>query len=125
MDVDFSVVWFGTVRYGSRDGWMDGYTSRSAVFRSTGLQFDNDDSAIYFGASQQFHIRFTDGTPFLLQIQCFNVSTPRRVITPQNTDLVLPHMLSPGYSPRLLRFRYTCAKHACVTIGEVVHLGCL
>ena len=49
--------------------------TRSAVFRSTGLQFDNDDSAVYFGASQQFRIKFTedDGvSPDMLQIQYFD-----------------------------------------------------
>lgn len=46
--------------------------TRSAVFRSTGLQFDNDDSCIYFGSAQQFRIKFTDGTPDILSVQYFD-----------------------------------------------------
>ena len=46
--------------------------TRSAVFRSTGLQFDNDDSCIYFGASQEFRIRFTSGTPDILSVQYYD-----------------------------------------------------
>jgi len=51
-------------------------STRSAVFRSTGLQFDNDDSAVYFGASQQFRIKFTEEevgvTPDTLKVEYFN-----------------------------------------------------
>lgn len=46
--------------------------TRSAVFRSTGLQFDNDDSCIYFGSAQQFRIKFTDGTPDILSVQYYD-----------------------------------------------------
>lgn len=43
--------------------------TRSAVFESTGLSFDSDESAVYFGASRNFRIVFEDGTPALLKIQ--------------------------------------------------------
>eukprot|EP00752_Nemacystus_decipiens_P015859 g14167.t1 len=43
--------------------------TRSALFESTGLSFDSDDSAVYFGASKQFRIKFSDGTPSFLQVQ--------------------------------------------------------
>ena len=50
--------------------------TRSAVFRSTGLQFDNDDAAVYFGANQQFRIIFSEEevgvTPDTLKIEYFN-----------------------------------------------------
>jgi len=44
----------------------------SATFNYTGLQFDTDDAAIYFGSSQEFRIRFSTGTPSLLQIQSYD-----------------------------------------------------
>lgn len=43
--------------------------TRSALFESTGLSFDSDDSAVYFGASKQFRIKFSDGSPSFLQVQ--------------------------------------------------------
>lgn len=43
--------------------------TRSALFESTGLSFDSDESAVYFGASKQFRIKFSDGTPSFLQVQ--------------------------------------------------------
>lgn len=43
--------------------------TRSALFESTGLSFDSDDSAVYFGASKQFRIKFSDGSPAFLQVQ--------------------------------------------------------
>eukprot|EP00903_Cladosiphon_okamuranus_P017783 g16368.t1 len=43
--------------------------TRSALFESTGLSFDSDDSAVYFGANKQFRIKFSDGTPSFLQVQ--------------------------------------------------------
>lgn len=43
--------------------------TRSAIFESTGLSFDSDESAVYFGASKQFRIKFTDGSPSFLQVQ--------------------------------------------------------
>jgi len=48
--------------------------TRSAVFRSTGLQFDNDDSAVYFGAAQEFRIRFTSGSPDVLAVQYYDAT---------------------------------------------------
>ncbi|CAM9154413.1 unnamed protein product [Ectocarpus sp. 8 AP-2014] len=44
-------------------------TTRSAFFESAGLSFDSDDSAVYFGASKQFRIKFSDGSPSYLQVQ--------------------------------------------------------
>ena len=44
-------------------------TTRSALFESTGLSFDSNDSAVYFGASKQFRIKFSDGSPSFLQVQ--------------------------------------------------------
>lgn len=43
--------------------------TRSAFFESAGLSFDNNDSAVYFGASKQFRIKFSDGSPSYLQVQ--------------------------------------------------------
>ena len=43
--------------------------TRSAFFESAGLSFDSDDSAVYFGASKQFRIKFSDGSPSYLQVQ--------------------------------------------------------
>lgn len=47
----------------------------SATFQSTGLSFDTDDAAIYFGSDQKFRIKFSDGTPSTLQIQSYDSST--------------------------------------------------
>lgn len=44
----------------------------SATFQSTGLSFDTDDAAIYFGSAQNFRIKFSDGTPSVLQIQSYD-----------------------------------------------------
>ena len=44
----------------------------SATFNYTGLQFDTDDAAIYFGSAQEFRIKFSTGTPSLLQIQSYD-----------------------------------------------------
>lgn len=44
-------------------------TTRSALFESAGLSFDSDDSAVYFGSSKQFRIKFSDGSPSFLQVQ--------------------------------------------------------
>lgn len=44
-------------------------TTRSALFESTGLSFDSNDSAVYFGAAKQFRIKFSDGSPSFLQVQ--------------------------------------------------------
>ena len=57
--------------------------TRSAVFRSTGLQFDNDDSAIYFGASQEFRIKFSSGTPDVLSFEYFDSSAGDYVVKNQ------------------------------------------
>lgn len=46
----------------------------SATFESTGLSFDTDQAAIYFGASKNFRIKFSDGTPSVLQIQSYDSS---------------------------------------------------
>lgn len=46
--------------------------TRSATFNSTGLIFDTDDAAIYFGASQDFRLQYTEGTPSLLKIQAYD-----------------------------------------------------
>lgn len=64
--------------YTSISAQDDDDATRSAVFRSTGLQFDNDDSAVYFGASQQFRLKFTEEevgvTPDTLKIEYFDGS---------------------------------------------------
>jgi len=44
----------------------------SATFNYNGLQFDTEDAAVYFGSSQEFRIKFTSGTPGLLQIQSYD-----------------------------------------------------
>jgi len=44
----------------------------SATFESTGLSFDTDAAAIYFGAAKNFRIQFSDGTPSVLQIQSYD-----------------------------------------------------
>jgi len=44
----------------------------SATFNYNGLQFDTDDAAVYFGSAQEFRIKFTTGTPSLLQIQSYD-----------------------------------------------------
>ncbi|CAM9902254.1 unnamed protein product [Pylaiella littoralis] len=44
----------------------------SATFESTGLSFDTDQAAIYFGASKNFRIKFSDGVPSVLQIQSYD-----------------------------------------------------
>lgn len=62
--------------YTSISSQDDADATRSAVFRSTGLQFDNDDAAVYFGANQQFRIIFSEEevgvTPDTLKIEYFN-----------------------------------------------------
>ena len=45
----------------------------SATFTSSGLQFDTDEAAIYFGASQEFRILF-DSTNSLLLIQAYDAT---------------------------------------------------
>lgn len=44
----------------------------SATFTHSGLQFDTEAAAVYFGGSQEFRIQFTSGTPSLLQIQSYD-----------------------------------------------------
>lgn len=47
----------------------------SATFESTGLSFDTDAAAIYFGAAKNFRIKFSDGdvgNPSVLQIQSYD-----------------------------------------------------
>ncbi|CAM9688116.1 unnamed protein product [Pylaiella littoralis] len=39
--------------------------TRSALFETTGLPFDSDESAVYFGAPKQFRIKFSDGSLFV------------------------------------------------------------
>ena len=48
----------------------------SATFESTGLSFDTDQAAIYFGASKNFRIKYSDGVggPSVLQIQSYDSS---------------------------------------------------
>lgn len=58
----------------------------SATFQSTGLSFDSDAAAIYFGASQTFRIKFKDGTPSVLQIQSFDSGAGDYVTRQEFTD---------------------------------------
>lgn len=58
----------------------------SATFQSTGLSFDTDDAAIYFGADQKFRIKFSEGTPSLLQIQSYDSSALDYVTRQEFTD---------------------------------------
>lgn len=44
----------------------------SATFTYEGLRFDTEDAAVYFGASQEFRIRFVSGTPSFLQMQSYD-----------------------------------------------------
>lgn len=44
----------------------------STTINSTGILFDNDDSAIYFGSTQQFRIIFLAGTPNILSVQAYD-----------------------------------------------------
>lgn len=44
----------------------------SATFQSTGLSFDTNEAAIYFGAAKNFRIQFSDGSPSVLQIQSYD-----------------------------------------------------
>lgn len=46
--------------------------TRSTVFRSTGIEFDNDESSIYFGAAQEWRLQMTAGTPSLFSIQFYD-----------------------------------------------------
>lgn len=55
-------------------------TTSSATFQSAGLSFDTDTASIFFGASKNFKIAFTDGTPALLQIQSLD-STSGEYVT--------------------------------------------
>ena len=56
--------------------------TRSATFNSTGLIFDTDDAAIYFGASQDFRLQYEEGTPSLLKVQAYD-STSGEYVTKQ------------------------------------------
>lgn len=58
----------------------------SATFQSTGLSFDTDDAAIYFGADKNFRIKFADGTPSVLQIQSYDSSALDYVTRQEFTD---------------------------------------
>lgn len=49
----------------------DSDTTASTVINSGGIQFDTSDAAIYFGASQQFRIKY-DSTESILQIQSYD-----------------------------------------------------
>ena len=60
----------------------------SATFESTGLSFDTDQASIYFGASKNFRIKFSDGDggPSLLQIQSYDLSTGDYVTRQEFSD---------------------------------------
>ena len=64
----------------------DAEQTTSATFESKGLSFDTDDAAIYFGSSQRFRIRFSSGTPSVLQIQSFDDSTSSYITRQEFTD---------------------------------------
>ncbi|CAM9104723.1 unnamed protein product [Sphacelaria rigidula] len=58
----------------------------SATFTSTGLSFDTDAAAIYFGASKNFRMQFSDGTPSVLQIQSLDSGTGEYVTRQEFSD---------------------------------------
>lgn len=58
----------------------------SATFQSTGLSFDSDQASIYFGAAQNFRIKFEDGTPSVLQIQSYDSGLGDYVTRQEFTD---------------------------------------
>ena len=60
----------------------------SATFESTGLSFDSDEAAIFFGASKNFRIKFSDGDggPSLLQIQSFDSGSGEYVTRQEFSD---------------------------------------
>ncbi|AAR26931.1 FirrV-1-B56 [Feldmannia irregularis virus a] len=64
----------------------DAEQTTSATFESKGLSFDTDDAAIYFGSSQRFRIKFSDGTPSALQIQSFDDTTSSYITRQEVTD---------------------------------------
>lgn len=47
----------------------------SATFGQSGLSFDSDDCAIFFGKDKTFRIMFTDDAPARLVFQCLNPAT--------------------------------------------------
>ena len=58
----------------------------SATFQSSGLSFDNDDASIYFGADKNFRIKFSSGTPSVLQIQSYDAALEAYVTRQEVTD---------------------------------------
>ncbi|ACH46817.1 unknown [Feldmannia species virus] len=64
----------------------DDEQTTSATFQSTGLSFDTDDAAIYFGSSQNFRIKFSSGTPSVLQIQSFDDASDSYITRQEFTD---------------------------------------
>lgn len=44
----------------------------SATFEQSGLSFDSDDCAVFFGKDKTFRIMFTDNAPARLVFQCLN-----------------------------------------------------
>ena len=60
----------------------------SATFESTGLSFDSDQAAIFFGASKNFRIKFSDGDggPSLLQIQSLDSGSGEYVTRQEFSD---------------------------------------
>ncbi|AAR26976.1 FirrV-1-N1 [Feldmannia irregularis virus a] len=64
----------------------DAEQTTSATFESRGLTFDTDDAAIYFGSSQSFRIKFSSGTPSVLQIQSYDDNTSSYITRQEFTD---------------------------------------
>lgn len=58
----------------------------STTINSTGLSFDSDDAAIYFGASQTFRIKFTDGTPAVLSFESYDSGSGSYVVRTEISD---------------------------------------
>ena len=58
----------------------------SATFESTGLSFDSDQASIYFGAGKNFRMKFSDGTPSLLQIQSLDTGSGEYVTRQEFSD---------------------------------------
>ena len=58
----------------------------SATFQSTGLSFDTDAAAIYFGAAKNFRMQFSDGTPPVLQIQSLDSGSGEYVTRQEFSD---------------------------------------
>lgn len=58
----------------------------STTIDSTGISFDTDEAAIYFGSAQKFRIVFRDGTPSTLAIESYDADTGTYMIRSEFSD---------------------------------------